>query len=354
MKTEAKILVCYNAPVSIFPVYNGKPVSVDKNKDDLSEKSFLKELNILKKRLNQYYSSVETLAIDRNVKKIMNDINSYSPDVIFNFVESVEGIATYEYCIAGLYELLDYEYTGCDPISLGNCLNKSRTKEILNAFGIKTPLHIVLKPGEKFTQKDIPLEYPVILKLLTEDASIGISEYSVVNNYSELKKQFRFLSETYKEELIIEEYIYGRELNVAVLGNKALPVSEIDFAGLPSDLPKIVTYDGKWIENSLYYKNTKPVCPAKLSERTRRMINNTALKAFKALNCRDYARIDIRLSKRNVPYVIEVNPNPDISTDSGFARAAKAAGLSHKELLFTIANFAFERKRKYDPKTQAV
>ncbi len=353
MKTEAKILICYNAPVSIFSVYNGKPVKDESSGDDLSEKSFIKELNTIQKRLSKYFTRVETLAIDRNVRKTINEINSFAPDVIFNFVESVEGIASYEYCMAGLYELLGFEYTGCDPISLGNCLNKAMAKDIFKAFGIRTPDYMVLKPNTRFTQKDITLGYPVILKLLSEDASIGISEYSVVTNYTELRKHFRFLSETYNQDIIIEEYIKGRELNVAILGDKVLPISEIDFSGLPSDLPKIVTYDGKWIENSVYYNHTKPICPAVLSERTKTRINNIALKAFKALGCRDYARIDIRLSNKGVPYVIEVNPNPDISTDSGFARAAKAEGINHSELLFTIANFALERKRKYDTQTKA-
>jgi len=354
MKTEAKILVCYNAPVSIFSVYNGKPFIEKDTGDDLSEKSFLNELNTIQKRLKKYYTQVETLAVDRDVQKIINSINSYSPDVIFNFVESVEGVASYEYCMAGIYELLGYEYTGCDPISLGNCLNKARTKDILNAFGIRTPNYLQLKPHARFTKKDIALDYPIILKLMSEDASIGISEYSVVNNYTELRRQFVFLSDTYNEEIILEEYIQGRELNIAVLGDKVLPISEIDFSGLPSDLPKIVTYDGKWIENSLYYNHTKPVCPANINAQIQKRINNIAVQAFKALTCRDYARVDIRLDKRGIPYVIEVNPNPDISTDSGFARAVKAAGINHSELLFTIANFALERKRKYDTQNKAV
>jgi D-alanine-D-alanine ligase len=353
MKIEAKILICYNAPVTLFSVYNGKPVNENNNGDDLSEKSFLKELNNIKKTLKKYFAQVETLAIDREVQKTINGINSFTPDVIFNFVESVEGISSYEYCIAGLYELLDFYYTGCDPISLGNCLDKAGTKDILQSFGIKTPGYQTLKPNAQFTKNDITLSFPIILKLIKEDASIGISEYSVVNNYTELRKQFKFLSETYKQEIILEEYINGRELNIAILGNRPLPLSEINFDGLPSVLPKIVTYEGKWIENSVYYNHTKPVCPAALSDVTLRKANKIALAAFEALNCRDYARIDIRLNSKSIPYVIEVNPNPDISTDSGFARAAKADRINYSELLFTIANYALERKKRNDTQVKA-
>jgi D-alanine-D-alanine ligase len=224
MKLDAKILICYNAPVSIFSVYNGKPINESTGGDDLSEKSFLFELNNIKKALKKYFTQVETLAIDREVQKTINSINSFSPDVIYNFVESVEGVSSYEYCIAGLYELLDFYYTGCDPISLGNCLDKARTKDILQSFGIKTPGYQTLKPETRFTGKDINLNYPIILKLLREDASIGISEYSVVNDYTELRKQFKFLTETYKQEIILEEYIKGRELNVAILGDSPFAI----------------------------------------------------------------------------------------------------------------------------------
>ena len=353
MKTDAKILICYNAPVSIFSVYNGKVPDESTGENDLSEKSFLMELNNIKRALSKNYTQVDTLAVDMNVQKTIDGINSFNPDVIFNFVESVEGVTRYEFCIAGLYGLLGYFYTGCIPSSLGNCLNKARTKDILNSFGIRTPKYLTFKPKQKFTQKDIQLDYPIILKLLLEDASIGISEFSVVHNYTELKKQFIFLSKTYKQEIILEEYIIGRELNVAILGGESLPISEINFKGLPREFPKIVTYDGKWIENSLYYNFTNPVCPAKLSESVQNKIYKIAKDSFDALNCRDYARIDIRLNKKNIPYVIEVNPNPDLSTDSGFSRSAKTGGIDHTELLSTIANYALQRKILYDTKIKA-
>lgn len=353
MIQDAKILICYNAPVSVFSVYNGKSSDEETKGKDLSEKSFLKELNRIKNSLSKYFKDVDSLAIDKDVQKTINNINSFNPDIIYNFVESVEGISSYEWCMTGLFQLLSYEFTGCTPITLGNCLNKDRTNSILNARNIITPKNFVLKPKIKFTANDITLNYPIILKLNSEDASIGISEYSVVNNYKELRKQFGFLVETYNQKIILEEYIVGRELNVAILDNKVLPISEIEFNGLPDQLPRIVTYDSKWIDGSIYYKNTKPIVPAKLNERTRRRVEKVALTAYDALNCRDYARVDIRLNKKGIPFVIEVNPNPDISSDSGFARAAAAKGINHEELLYTIANFALSRKKRNDTQAKA-
>lgn len=344
MKINSKILVCYNSPVSIFSVYNGKPEKSSLSSKDLSESGFAKELVIIISSLEEKFLSIDSLPISGNIEKSIAKITEFNPDVIFNFVESIEGVASYEYCIAGVYELLGYNYTGNIPSCLGNCLNKERTKNILRSFGINTPKSLIVRSNDKVEEKNFNLKYPVILKLLNEDASIGISELSVVNDFDSVNERLKFLFNTYKQDVIIEEYITGRELNVAILGANTLPISEIKFKGLPKGLPKIVTYEGKWTEDSIYYLHTKPSCPAKISTAVKVKVEQLALAAFQAMNCRDYARVDIRLSKNNVPYVIEVNPNPDISTDSGFARAASAAEMTYSDLLFTIANFALARK----------
>ncbi|HZW40018.1 MAG TPA: ATP-grasp domain-containing protein [Ignavibacteriaceae bacterium] len=352
MKKDAKILICYNSPFSLFTVYNGKPENEDSIFIDSSETSLVNGIAKIKSLLSSHYTNVEAVALDSNIGQTIKKVNDYSPDIIFNFVESIDGIASHEFCTAGLFELLGYEFTGNQPISLGNCLNKGRAKKILNSSGIKVPKAIILSLDERDSINNFNLHYPVILKLLNEDASIGISEFSVIHNEEQLVKQVEFLFDTYKQDIIAEEYIDGREINAAVLGGKVLPLSEIIFEGLPEGLPKIVTYEGKWYEESIYYKYTKPNCPADIPKEIKIKIEETALKAYRALDCRDYARVDIRLDRNNNPYVIEVNPNPDISIDSGFARAAKASGLNYDKLLVTLAEFALNRK-KYDTQTKA-
>ncbi len=352
MKNNSKILICYNSPVSIFSIYNGKPSSGNESLNDLSETAFSKEIKKIKKSLLENYSDVKALAVDRNIIKTINAVEKYSPDAIINFVESIEGVSSYEYCMAGVYQLMGYHFTGNTPICLGNCLDKAKTKNILRSMGINTPASQTIKISNKFSQKDFNLKYPVILKLLREDASIGISEFSVVYDFKSLKKQLKFLQETYKQDILVEEYIDGRELNAAILNNEVLPISEIKFNSLPEGLPKIVTYDGKWIENSIYYNNTVPECPARLNKSLKKKIEETALLAYNAMGCRDYARVDVRISRTNVPFVIEVNPNPDVSSDSGFARAAAAAGINYAELLNKIAGYALDRK-DYDSKAKA-
>lgn len=343
MKTESNILICYNAPVSIYNIYSGKPKKDESIADDMSETAFSSELEIIIKALKNNYTNVDSLPFTRNLKENITGILLKKPDAIFNLVESIEGISSLEAYNAGIYELLNIPYTGCGPQTLGNCLNKNLTKQILKSFNLNTPSSFVLSEGEKLTQKTFPLNFPVITKLLKEDASIGISENSVASSFAELKKQISFLMKHYHQDILIEEYIDGREFNVAVLNGTVLPISEILFTGLPSGLPKIVTYEGKWIAESVYYKHTTPKCPAKISKRLKKLLESTALAAFDALECRDYARVDIRVNKNNVPYIIEVNPNPDISTESGFFRAASAAGYSYDSMLKCIIDCALLR-----------
>ncbi len=350
MTENKKILICYNAPANIYSVYSGKlkinsnPSDKSIQLDDMSEMSFQKELNYIVKSLKKKFSDVEALAINNDFYSNIDNINNFSPDIIFNLVESVEGIASFEAYMAGVYEIMDIPYTGNTPQCLANCLNKEITKRILISFNINTPKYIVISKSniKKFNQHR-EIKFPVITKLLNEDASIGISENSVIYDNKNLIQQLEFLFDTYNKDIIIEEYIEGREFNVAILNGKILPISEIEFRTLPNDLPKIVTYEGKWMPDSVYYKNTIPSCPAKINRKIKSLLEKTALAAYNALECRDYARIDIRLSSEEIPYVIEVNPNPDISTDSGFSRAVLATGLSYADLLYEIAKCAINR-----------
>lgn len=346
MKNNLRILICFNEPVKLYSNYAGKSFSGTESNIDLSETETFNHIEDTLNALSLCYSNIEVLPFNTNVEDVITKIKKYKPDIIFNLVETVDGISNYEAYAVGIYELLGIPYTGNTPICLGTCLNKARTKQILYSAGIKTPNYKVIKYNNKPDSETIDLKFPLIMKLLNEDASIGISEFSVANNSEEVKSRLKFLFKTYKQDVLIEEYVEGREFNVAILGDRVLPISEIDFKGLPDDLPRIVTYEGKWSSDSIYYQYTKPVCPAVISETVKQKMEAVALQAFNTLNCRDYARVDIRLSKSNVPYVIEVNPNPDISADSGFARAIAAAGITYTEFLNTLIEFAHNRKNE--------
>ncbi|MEM2935870.1 MAG: ATP-grasp domain-containing protein, partial [Candidatus Bathyarchaeia archaeon] len=214
--------------------------------------------------------------------------------------------------------------------------------DILAANGIPTPKYRVILSGE---EEIGDLSFPLMVKPLREDASIGICVESVVRGEAELRVRVKYIRETYRQPALVEEYIEGRELNVAILGNdppQVLPISEILFLNKDPDQPKLVDYQAKWVEESDAYKSTKPICPAPLPPHLRDLVASTALKAYKVLGCRDYARIDIRL-RDGVPYVLEANPNPDISIGVGFHRSLKTAGIAYEDFILRLINFALNR-----------
>jgi len=346
-----KILICYNEPFVAYDNYSGKYAG-HQDAIDLSESEFFTHLNIIESILKKNFEDVRHLPIGTDFYENIKNIESFNPDIIFNFVESIEGRSEYEVYVAGLFEILEISYTGNNGLTLANCLNKFRSKQILTSYSINTPSFTILKLRDDIESTVNDLDFPLILKLNKEDASIGISENSVVHNYEELITRINFLRETYNQDLIIEEYIEGREFNVAILDEEILPISEINFSGLPDNLPKIVTYEAKWSPGTIYYKYTTPECPAKISPEIKKILEETAWSAYSAMECRDYARVDIRLDKNNIPYVIEVNPNPDISEDSGFVRAVKAAGKSYESLILQLAQLAIDRIYYYDTETE--
>jgi D-alanine-D-alanine ligase len=188
------------------------------------------------------------------------------------------------------------------------------------------------------------LNFPCIVKPLGEDASHGLSEESVVHNIGQLEKQVTKISQLFNGNTLVEEFLEGREFNMTVLGNKepiTLPVAEMVYY-LPPGLPKLLTFAAKWEKDSLYYKETRATCPAEIGEQERKQISQTAQIAYKLLGCRGYARVDMRMDAEEVPNVLEVNPNPDLSPGYGVARQAKVAGIAYSQLIEKIVMFALE------------
>jgi D-alanine-D-alanine ligase len=318
----------------------------------------MSEVGVLEQK-EDIESALKLLGFRTSIFNVTNDINRFieflkeeRPDVVFSMVESLGDEAIHEMHVAGMYELLTIAYTGAGPMTLGTCLDKARTKQLLMCHGITTPKFFLSETGDDVAEKACGLAYPMIVKPAFEDASVGIENSSIVHTPEELKKRVRFVIVKFEQPALVEEYIEGRELNVAILGDtnpEVLPISEIDFSGLPEGMPKIVTYNAKWMHNTPEYHGTVGTCPAKLPAEVEAKVKQIALTAFSVMGCRDYARVDIRLSKAMVPYVIEVNPNPDISHDAGFMRSAKTSGRSFGDVIETIIECAVERHRLVRP-----
>ncbi|HBG46909.1 MAG TPA: D-alanine--D-alanine ligase [Deltaproteobacteria bacterium] len=264
--------------------------------------------------------------------------------VIFNLCEGAFSKSSFEMNVAALLELYGARFTGNGPLTLGLSLNKGLTKDILSRRGVPTPAYAVMnEPPEEIAG----LEFPLIVKPLCEDASVGIDSKAVVGNLAELRERVGHVVSKFCQPAIVEEYIDGREFNIAVMGNgrgaRALPPSEILFVDFPEGRPKICCYEAKWVEESPFYMKTVPSCPAQIPDSLKAELQSIALLAYRTMGCRDYARVDMRLGMDNKVRVIEVNPNPDISSDAGFARAAKAAGLEYADLIAAIVEAAVER-----------
>lgn len=348
MNKDIKVLIAYNIPIKGNKKFEEQESSTTSDGFDIeaSELSAIEEYEVIKEILTSQGLKAYSLNMMDDIDKLIQVLTNEQIDVVFNFVESVENDSTKEMYVAGLFELLKIPYTGCKPTTLGLCLNKHRAKLILRGAGFNVPNWRLYENPNKLLFNS-PINFPVIVKPSREDASIGINKNSVVYDEIELKKQVEFLYEKFKQSILVEEFIDGREINSAIFGDKhkiALPLSEIDFSTLPEELPKIVTYDGKWIKESVYYKGTIPICPAPIDQELEVEIKNIALAATELFDCRDYCRVDLRIDKNNVPYILEINPNPDLSIDAGFARAAKVYGLNYDELLLRLIEFALERR----------
>lgn len=270
------------------------------------------------------------------------------PDAVFNLIEFFNDDPRQEFLVAGLYDLLRIPYTGAPPFTLALCQRKASTKRLLLANGIRTPRFKVMEEGRPILRRH-GLHYPLIVKPVREDASAGIDDSAVVEDRDKLHERVRFVWQEFKQPALVEEFIDGRELNVAILGNhppKVLPIAEMDFSELPPHLRNIVSYDAKWNPRHESFHKVYPICPAKLPKRVEQRVKEVSLTAYKLMGCRDYARIDIRLDKHNHPYVLEVNPNPDLTEGVAFMESAQKGGLSFSMTLRKIVEEALRRTPK--------
>lgn len=270
-------------------------------------------------------------------------LNSLDADLVFNLFEGFCGYPETEALVPEALSELGIPSTGCPGTVIRLALDKAKVKVILKATGIPTPDFQLLNPQ---TLHMFRLNYPCIVKPRGEDASHGLTIESVVSNFASLEKQVTVISESYDGGTLVEEFIDGREFNATVLGNSqcnVLPVSEIVYS-LPSETPRILTFAAKWEPDSPYFQATKAACPAKTEAKERKHISETALVAFRLLGCQGYARVDMRMDKEGQLNVIEVNPNPDISPDSGAVRQAEEAGMTYTQFIEKIVKLALEKE----------
>jgi len=268
-------------------------------------------------------------------------------DLVFNLTESFAGDDTKEMQVAAYLDLLGLKYTGAGPHASFLAQDNAIAKKMFAFHGIRTPYFATSYRGSIEHAHDIA--FPLIVKPVSEDGSIGINSNAVVDSVKELMERVQYIQDEFDSPAIIEEYIEGREIYAAILGSyeyaEPLPLVELDFSKLPKGTPKIASYDVKFEKDTEAYKATKSAVAEDLDAQTVEKLNQTALAAHRAVKLRDYGRIDMRLSTKGEVYVLEANPNPWLSSKQEFCMAAKASGRSYTQLIGEIVELAMRRYR---------
>jgi D-alanine-D-alanine ligase len=306
-----------------------------------AELGVLDEVKAVSQALDELKYSYILVPLRPPLESVKEEICALDVDVIFNLFEGFDGCPETEGKVAEILAERKIPFTGCPASALALALDKARAKEIFEKSGIPTARYQVFNPENIAA---FNLNFPCIVKPLSEDASHGISEESVVSNFAALEKQVRKVCDLYGGRALVEEYLDGREFNTTVMGNGKLTIpaiSEIVYS-LPPDKPRVLTFSAKWEENSLYFDNTKAVCPADITSDEQNTIGQIAKNAFRLVGCRGYGRVDFRQDKAGNFKVLEVNPNPDITPGSGAALQAATSGMTYSQFVEKIIGLALK------------
>jgi len=329
-----KIAIIFNEP---------KPDHYDDLGEGIAVSSVLEEVNPVCRALRKLGHSAVKIPLSPPLEQVKSAIKALEADLVFNLFEGFDGMSETESQVASMLEELGIPFTGNPPPALSLGLDKARAKQILQSGGIRTPRYQVLRPDDINL---FDLNFPCIVKPAREDASHGLSEESVVNDLEQLRIQVQRVSQAFRGDALVEEFLEGREFNATVIGNGhpiVLPIAEMVYY-LPPDLPKLLTFAAKWYKETPYYKGTKARCPANINDETIELISHTAATAFTLIGCRGYARVDMRFDDEGIPNVLEVNPNPDITPGYGVARQARAAGMIYDQFIEQILTMALENQ----------
>jgi D-alanine-D-alanine ligase len=337
-------------PERILVLYN-EPVLPTDHPDAVAEHEVLEVVESVYRILREAGYRAARLGLQHDPNVLLNQLRKHRPAAIFNLFEGTADHGHTEAYVAGLLQWLDVPFTGSPFHTLALCRAKHLTKHLLRGAGLPTPDFLVVD------ERPIPrcnLDWPVIVKPATQDASVGVNQGSVVTTQEQLDDRVHCLLDTYGPPVLVERYIRGREFNVAIVedpGLRALPPAEIAFAKKerPGQYWPIVTYDGKWKPGSIEDQLTPPRYPADVTPELRQRVVDIAIKAYRLLDCRDYARVDLRVRPSGRPFILEVNPNPDISTTAGFAGCLRSVHIRQADFVVQMVRNALARRKEHHP-----
>jgi D-alanine-D-alanine ligase len=287
---------------------------------------------------------VTKIVVRDSLEELEDTLCSFPPKetFVFNNCDGFNGDNIGASQVIQLIERMGFKHTGAPAEAIRLCIDKPRCKELLLKCGVPTPPYQVYERPEG----ECRLKFPVIVKPATEDASMGIDVDSVVCCPDALMRRVAYVVETYAEPAIVEEFVPGRELHAAMLGNGAvevLPIAEEDFSRIPDPLQRVLTYDSKWKQDSADFRNIPSRIPAPLTKKEERVVRRAAAASFHAMGLRDLGRVDFRFHN-GVPFVIDVNELPDLSPEAGFWNSARAANLTYPQMAERILRHALLRE----------
>lgn len=295
--------------------------------------------------LREARHDARAIGVQHELRPIRDELRHWQPDVVFNLLEQFHGETTYDQNVASYLELLRVPYTGCNPRGLMLARGKALSKKLLAYHRIPVPTFAVFPMGRKVVRPK-RLGFPLIVKSVSEDSSIGIAQASVVDTDEKLAERVGFVHERVGTDAIAEQYIEGRELYVGVLGNtrlRVLPVWELEFGDLRAGQLRIATervkHDPEYQERRGILQGPAEDLPPELATR----IQQTAKRICRVLEIDGYARVDFRLAADGTPYFLEANPNPDVALSEEFAQAALHDGIGYPQLLNRILQLGIAR-----------
>jgi D-alanine-D-alanine ligase len=283
---------------------------------------------------------VLTIGVHDDLGDIRRASSEWKPHIAFNLLEGFDDVAIFDQNVVSHLELLKLSYTGCNPRGLLLARDKSLSKKLLAYHRLLVPEFEVFRIGRPIRRLK-RLAFPLIVKSLTQEASVGISQASVVETDEKLKERVAFVHESIGTAAIAEQYIEGRELYVGVLGNQALqalPVWELFFTNMPPDAKRIATDRVKWSVKYQKKYGIESGTAKDLSTDVAEAIQHLCKRAYRALELSGYARIDLRLDAEGRVWMLEANPNPQIARGEDFAASAEKAGLAYEALLQRLLN----------------
>jgi len=286
----------------------------------------------------------DLLGVFDNPILILVKIRHFRPDIVFNLVERYNNDTSLDQNIPALLELMNIPYTGCGPAGLILCKNKALSKKVLSYHKIEVPQFAIL-PRNRGMIRPKRLDFPIFIKPLKEEASMGIAQASFVENDDQFQERVRFIHESMQQDAIAEEYIEGRELYCSVIGNRQLkvfPVRELKFREVPPEEPKFASFKAKWDVEYRKRWGIKNEFADPLPAGAVEDITRTCKKIYRLLAIRGYARLDLRLRPDGRVVFIEANPNPILADDEDLAESAKKAGLPYKELIRRIIRYGLD------------